>query len=141
VTERKPPGVRWESFVERQIRQAQERGEFEDLPSAGKPIADLNDQDEELWWVRRKLREEKVSYLPPSLALRKERDDALDRIAAAKSETVVREIVEELNTKILDANRKPLEGPPSSLMPLDVERVVRQWRDHASSPDRSGDPP
>ncbi len=31
MTERKPPGVTWESWVEEQIRKAQEQGAFDDL--------------------------------------------------------------------------------------------------------------
>ena len=42
----------FESPVEKQIREAQERGDFDDLPGAGKPLdlGDLNDPD---WWVKR----------------------------------------------------------------------------------------
>jgi hypothetical protein len=122
--------VSWESFVEKQIREAKERGEFDDLASSGKPIADLDGNHDEMWWVRKKMRRENISFLPPTLALRKERDDALDRIAHAKTETAVRHIVGDINAKILEANRKPTSGPPSNLMPLDVEVVVRQWKEH-----------
>jgi DnaJ family protein C protein 28 len=31
-------GLTWQSWVDRQIREAQERGEFEDLPGIGQPI-------------------------------------------------------------------------------------------------------
>ena len=44
---------RWESPVEKAIREAQERGEFDDLPGAGKPLKDLGDPDDPLWWLRR----------------------------------------------------------------------------------------
>jgi hypothetical protein len=134
VTERKPPGVSWESFVERQIRDAQDRGEFDNLPGTGQPIADLDGNHDEMWWIRQKLQREEISYLPPSLALRKDRDDALARIAGATSETVVRDIVADINSRIREANRKPMEGPPSSLMPLDVERVVREWKEQVAPP-------
>jgi len=43
MTERKPPGVSWESWFEEQIRQAQEGGAFENLPGAGKPLPDLEE--------------------------------------------------------------------------------------------------
>jgi len=43
MTERKPPGVSWESWFEEQIRQAQEEGAFENLPGAGKPLPDLEE--------------------------------------------------------------------------------------------------
>lgn len=35
---RKPPGKRWRDVIEEQIREAQERGDFDNLPGAGKPL-------------------------------------------------------------------------------------------------------
>ncbi len=52
-----------ESLVERQIREARERGEMDGLPGHGKPL-DLRDTSE-LWWVRRKLRDEGVDVYDP----------------------------------------------------------------------------
>ena len=52
MTERKPPGVGFETWVERQIREATERGEFDNLPGAGKPVADLDKPHDELWWIK-----------------------------------------------------------------------------------------
>lgn len=74
MTERKPPGVDFETWVERQIREAMERGEFDNLSGAGKPLP--AESYDELWWVKQTLRRENVSYLPPTLALRKEAEDA-----------------------------------------------------------------
>jgi hypothetical protein len=79
VTDRKPPGVNWETWIDRQIREGMERGDFDGLPGHGKPIADLDRPHDELWWVRDKLRREGVSYLPPTLALRKDLEDASRR--------------------------------------------------------------
>jgi hypothetical protein len=128
VTERKPPGESFESWVERRIREATERGEFDDLPGAGKPIADLDAPHDELWWVKQKLRREQLSYLPATIALRKEAEDALAAAALAGSEERVRRIVADINAKIVEGNRKAASGPPLNLMPFDVERVVRDWR-------------
>jgi hypothetical protein len=133
MTERKPPGVSWESFVERQIREAQDRGEFEDLGGARQPIQGLDDHDE-LWWVRQKLRRENVSSLPPALAVRRQRDDALDLVGRATTESAVRNIVAEVNAKIIEVNRNPMLGPPTTVMPLDVERVVREWKERRLPP-------
>ena len=66
MTDRKPAGVGFGTWVERQIREAAERGEFDNLPGAGKPIADLDKPHDELWWVKDKLRREQLSYLPPT---------------------------------------------------------------------------
>jgi DnaJ-like protein len=129
VTDRKPPGVGFGTWVERQIREATERGAFDDLPGAGKPIADLDEPHDELWWVRRKLRLEQLSYLPPTLALRKAAEDALLEASRARSEDQVRRIVADINARILEGNRKAASGPPLNLAPFDVERVLRTWRE------------
>jgi Domain of unknown function (DUF1992) len=134
MTERKPPGISFETWVERQIREATERGEFDNLAGAGKPIADLDKPHDELWWVKQKLRRENLSYLPPTIALRKEAEDALLAASQAGSEAQVRRIVADINRKILEGNRKAASGPPLNLMPFDVKRVVRTWRERRAPP-------
>ena len=129
MSARKPPGVGFETWVERQIREATERGEFDNLPGAGKPIPDLDEPHDELWWVKRKLRREHLAYLPPTIALRKEAEAALEAAANAATEGEVRRIVAAINRKIADGNRKAASGPPLNLTPFDVERVVRRWRE------------
>jgi Domain of unknown function (DUF1992) len=138
VTERKPPGVGFRTWVERQIREATERGEFDDLPGAGRPIPDLDKPHDELWWIRQKLRREHLTYLPATIALRKEAEDALAAAARAGSEAQVRRIVAEINEKILEGNRKAASGPPLNLAPFDVERVVGSWRERQAPSDRPG---
>ena len=129
MTERKPRDESFESWVERRIREARERGEFDNLAGAGKPIADLDQPYDALWWVKRKLRDERLTYLPPTLALRKEVEEALAAAARAGSEADVRRIVERINHKIREANRKAASGPPLNLMPFDVDRVLAAWRE------------
>jgi hypothetical protein len=133
MTERKPPGVGFETWVERQLREAAERGAFDDLPGAGKPIPDLDKPHDELWWVKQKLRRENFSYLPPTVALRKRAEEALEAAARAGSEDAVRRIVADINAKIIEGNRKAASGPPLNLAPFDVERVVGDWRDRRGS--------
>jgi hypothetical protein len=128
MTRRKPPGVHFESWIDRQIRHAAERGEFEDLPGSGAPLADLDKPYDEMWWVKRKLRSENLSYLPPSLALRKEAHEAIEGAARADTEAEVRERIAAINEKIRDAIRVGIRGPEFNLAPIDVERIVREWR-------------
>jgi hypothetical protein len=128
MTEEKPPKVTWESWVERQIRESMERGEFDNLPGMGEPIPELHHPYDELWWLRKKLRQEELSIEPPALTLRKELDDTRARIAAAASEADVRRLVAGINERIVHVNSHVTFGPPSDLVPLDVERVVAQWR-------------
>ncbi|HEV2871735.1 MAG TPA: DUF1992 domain-containing protein [Actinomycetota bacterium] len=129
MSERKPPGVGFETWVERQIQEATERGEFDNLPGAGKPIEDLDMPHDELWWVKQKLRREHFAYLPPTIALRKEAEEALEAASRAGSEAEVRRIVADINARIVAGNRKAASGPPLNLMPFDVEAVVGAWHE------------
>lgn len=90
MTERKPAGMPFETWVDRAIREADERGEFTDLPGAGKPIPGAGQPDDELWWVKAKLRREKLTFIPPSLALRKDVEEIHDRAAEQRGEADVR---------------------------------------------------
>jgi hypothetical protein len=129
MTERKPPGVPFESFVDKQIREAEERGAFAELPGVGKPLPSLNTPYDELWWIKGKMQREGLSMLPPTLILRKEAEDAVAAVAAARSERQVRRILSAVNEKIEAAIRRPPEGPPLNLKPFDIERAVADWRD------------
>ncbi|MFF8830734.1 DUF1992 domain-containing protein [Streptomyces sp. NPDC015131] len=127
MTERKPPGVDFESFVDKQIREAAERGDFRDLPGFGKPLADDSAPYDEMWWVRGKMHREGIApVLPPALALRKEAEDALEAVDRAASEAEVRRIVAAVNEKIAAAIRRPPPGPPLRLAPLDADELVRR---------------
>ncbi|MEU8108168.1 DUF1992 domain-containing protein [Nonomuraea muscovyensis] len=129
MTERKPLGTNFESWIDRQIREAEERGEFDDLPGKGKPLPDLDKPYDEMWWIKQKMRSEGLSMpLPPTLALRKEAEEALEEAARARSESGARRIVEEVNDRIREAIRTGLAGPPLNLVPYDVEKVVARWR-------------
>ncbi|MDZ7679038.1 MAG: DUF1992 domain-containing protein [Acidimicrobiales bacterium] len=127
MTERKPSGMTWETWIDRQIREAQERGEFDGLSTAGQPIPDLLAPRDEDWWHKKLLQREGVDTLPRTLQVRRQLDRALADIAAADDEGAVRDIVDTVNQAILEVNRKAASGPPSNLMPLDVERVVATW--------------
>lgn len=133
MTERKPVGVTVESWVERQIREATERGEFDDLPGAGRPIADLDRPYDDLWWAKQKMCREGLSYLPPALDLRKEAEDALAAVEVAGSEAEARRVLDTVNARIREAIRRPTSGPPVDLVPFDVDRVVAGWRARRSA--------
>ena len=128
MTERKPPGVTWESWIDVQIREAEARGEFDNLPGKGKPLPGIDQPRDELWWLREKLKREDIQFLPPTLQVRKDLDDTREKIRRATSEAEVRRLVAEINEQIREVNRTVVSGPPSTLMPLDVERTVDDWR-------------
>ncbi|MEU7013406.1 DUF1992 domain-containing protein [Streptomyces sp. NPDC046385] len=136
MTERKPPGVSFESFVDKQIREAAERGEFNRLKGFGKPLENDTAPYDELWWVKQKMHSEGASVLPPSLTLRKQAEDAAEAARAAVSETQLRRILDEINTKIAAALARPPAGPPLNLTLFDVEAMAEEWR--AGRAGRSG---
>jgi hypothetical protein len=129
MTERKPPGVSFETWIDRQIRQAQERGDFDELPGAGKPLPE-GDVDDDLWWVKGYLRREGLSgavMLPTSLRLRREIELLPGVVRELSSERVVRERVAELNHQIEEYRRAPTE-PYVPVRPVDADGVVARWR-------------
>ncbi len=127
------PGERWESPVERAIREAQERGEFDHLPGAGQPLGDLGSPDDPTWWVRRLARRERLDLtaaLPPAIALRKEAASYPESLADVGSEAAVREILEDYNRRVRRDRLRPAVGPlPPVLAPtVDVEEQLPRWR-------------
>ncbi|MET9060183.1 MULTISPECIES: DUF1992 domain-containing protein [Streptomyces] len=140
MTERKPPGVPFESWVDKQIRDAERRGEFDRLPGAGRPLPPGTDTTyDELWWIKRKMAREGLSVLPPTLALRKEAEDALAAAFAAPTERIVRKIITDVNVKLREMMYKPPPGPPLGMKPYDVEDVVRLWRERRADTRAQGD--
>lgn len=120
------------SWVDQQIRVAMERGDFDDLPGAGKPL-DLGSEHDPDWWIKRLVEREQITVLPPSVALRKEDaelDDRLDRVAF---EGDVRREVEDFNERVIKARYSLLEGPPLVTMPRDVEATVAAWRERRAA--------
>ncbi|MFD2474379.1 DnaJ family domain-containing protein [Amycolatopsis silviterrae] len=131
MTERKPPGVSFGTWVDRQIAAAESRGDFEDLPGAGKPLPPPTGRDAATDWAIRRAREgdlDVAAFLPPSLALPREIQDLPGKLAKVQSERKVREIVEDLNDRIRKAHALPQEGPVLRARPLDVDETVASWR-------------
>jgi hypothetical protein len=120
----------YESAIDRQIREAQERGDFDDLPGLGKPLPGNGQPLHDDWWLKDMVQRENVGGggLPTTLKLRKECEDVADLVATRKSEAQVRDYLADLNERIRKAMRGPVDGPPIVLKPLDVEQVVQEWR-------------
>jgi hypothetical protein len=76
--------------------------------------------------------------MAPSVALRKRVNDALEAASRAATEGEVRQLIDGVNESIREANRKGIRGPSLMLMPLDPDRVVREWRDQRSDRERNG---
>jgi hypothetical protein len=125
----------YESHIDRQIREAQERGEFDNLPGAGKPLSGIDGNYDENWWLKDLVRREDIhGGVPATLALRKEVEDLPETIVQKKTEWSVRKTVTELNERIPRARRGLIDGPPVFLATFDVEEIVQLWRDASAGP-------
>ncbi|WAC55356.1 DUF1992 domain-containing protein [Gordonia sp. SL306] len=125
-----PP--RYESRVEKMIREATERGEFDNLPGMGRPL-DLSDADDPDWWVKRKIRDENLdssALLPMPLQLRKEAQGFPESLREIADENAVREILTDFNRRVREAHLGSRAGLPTLITAhtVDVAELVRQWR-------------
>ncbi len=149
MTERKPAGLNFTSWIDQQIQEATERGAFDNLPGAGQPLPSRGGEDAAQAWLRDYLRREGVpaeDALPTPLKLRKERERLAETVQDLPSEQDVREVVKELNYRIAGWRRFP-HGPPIFVPLVDEEAMVSRWRDGqraaqpASAPERQARPP
>ena len=139
MTERKPSGMSFTSWIDQQISEAAERGAFDNLPGAGKPLPKRSDAEDEQAWLRGYLAREGVSaevLLPAPLRLRKEAARLAETVAALPSEQEVREAVAELNHRIKEWRRIPV-GPPIFVPLVDEDLMLSSWREarQAAVPD------
>lgn len=127
-------------IVETSIQQAIRRGDFDNLPGAGKPLPGLTGTHDPDWWIRRKIEREQLTGLgPPALLLRTEDaelDAKLDRLA---SESTVREHLESFNRRVIEARRQLQGGPPVITRTRDVEEEVARWRQRRDERIREAD--
>ncbi|NJP33934.1 DnaJ family domain-containing protein [Micromonospora thermarum] len=122
--------ARWEATVEAQIRAAQERGEFDNLPGAGKPIPGRDQPYDESWWIKSFLEREALPtdlLLPTPLQLRRRVEQVPDEVRDLPTEEAVRGFVGALNAQIVAWLRAPT-GPQVVVRPVNVDEVVRRWR-------------
>jgi hypothetical protein len=118
------------AVVETAIQQAIRRGDFDDLPGAGKPIPGLGEHHDPDWWIRRKIEREQLRGLgPAALTLRVENAELDDLLDGLSREADVHEAIEDFNRRVIEARRQLLGGPPVVTPTRDVEAEVAAWRE------------
>jgi hypothetical protein len=131
MTERKPQGMTFETWVEQQIRRAADEGAFEGLSLAGKPLPrrdrEKSSYEWALEWARRE-EGEVGAMLPTGLALRKEREELPALLARQTSEDAVRALVVAHVERVDRYYRQPVDGVWIPVGMPDVEEVVEEWR-------------
>ncbi|MDP9826892.1 DnaJ family domain-containing protein [Kineosporia succinea] len=132
MTEKKPAYMRHEDWVERQLREARERGAFDNLEGMGKPLrTDLATPFSAQQWARDWIEREGgdlAALLPPLLVLRKERAALHQTLPAFRTEKELRETVADFNHRLLDEYRRPMDGPLIAVGVIDADEIVAAWR-------------
>lgn len=132
MTERKPQGMSFTSWIDQQIQDAERRGVFADLPGAGKPL-DLKpsaDGDYGQAWVNDYARREGVppeEFLPTPLRLRREIEKLAEVVPDMRSEDEVREAISDLNRRIVEWRKFPV-GPAVYVRLVNKDEMLDLWR-------------
>jgi len=129
MTERKPANVGFETWIDAQISKARREGAFDHIEGRGKPLPDLKRHNDPDWWVKKLIKREKLdAILPDTLSLKRDVTHFLEGVANLKTEEQVRSQVLKLNKRISHINARPAQGPPSTVMVLDIDAVVMKWQ-------------
>jgi Domain of unknown function (DUF1992) len=131
MTDRKPQGMSFPTWIDQQIAEAEQRGVFDDLPGKGKPLdlkptgGDYGDA-----WVRDYARREGVQpdeFLPTPLRLRREIEKLTEVVGEFRSEGEIREVAGDINRRIVEWRRIPV-GPPVHVRLVNADDLVARWR-------------
>ncbi|MBO0983186.1 DUF1992 domain-containing protein [Rathayibacter sp. SD072] len=122
------------AFIETTIQQAIRRGDFDDLPGAGKPLEGLNGGHDPDWWIRRKIERENLTGIGPAAFLLRAEDRQLDeRLDRLHRESEVRAHLEEFNTRVVEARRQLLGGPPVVTPLRDIDVEIARWAERRTA--------
>jgi hypothetical protein len=133
MTERKPPQMKFTTWIDQQVADAERRGVFDGLPGAGKPLnirPGAADGDYGQAWLRDYARREGVpaeEMLPTPLRLRREVERLAETAGEFRSEAEVREAAADLNRRIVEWRRIPV-GPPVHVRLVNADDMVARWR-------------
>jgi hypothetical protein len=118
--------ARWVDTV---VDQAVRRGEFDDLPLAGKPIPGLTGSYDPDWWLKGLVEREQITGVLPAAQLREEHRRMEETLDREFSEEGVRRVLGDFNARVIDARRQLTGGPPVVTPVRDVDEEVRRWRE------------
>jgi hypothetical protein len=115
-------------WVDLQVQKAMERGEFDNLPGAGKPLK-LPDKYDPDWWIKKLIEREQITGVAPAaILLRKEDAELEEQLDDQFSERDVRRVLEDFNRRVVEARRQLTGGPPVVTPTRDVDAEVEAWR-------------
>ena len=119
-------------IVEQRIKEAQERGEFENLPGHGKPL-DLEDDShvpEDLRIAYKILKN--ADCLPPELQEKKEIRQMEDLLASLPDEKERYKLIKKINFRIMKLNMVGKKSPLLEEKQLYYRKVIDKSKDRGS---------
>ncbi|AXL13350.1 DUF1992 domain-containing protein [Microbacterium foliorum] len=132
------------AFIETAIQVAIRRGDFDDLPGAGKPLEGLGTHHDPDWWIRRKIETENLTGLgPPAILLRTEDRELDAQLDLLGRESDVRDVLVDFNRRVVEARRQLQGGPPVVTSTRDIDAEVTAWRERRAArlAARAAEPP
>jgi hypothetical protein len=123
-----PPMTPREQRIEGAVEEAIARGDFDDLPGAGKPL-DLPDTHDPDWWIKQRIEDDDVdrdALLPPVMLLRKEYERLDETLVELLDEDAVRAYAEDYSSRVM---RDRLISPNNQqlALTLDPDDAVARW--------------
>jgi hypothetical protein len=123
-----PPMTPREQRIEGAVEEAIARGDFDDLPGAGKPL-DLPDTHDPDWWIKQRIADDDVdrdALLPPVMLLRKEYERLDETLVELLDEDAVRAYAEDYSSRVM---RDRLVSPQNQqiALTLDADDAVARW--------------
>lgn len=125
--------MKFRTWIDQQVSDAERRGVFDNLPGAGKPLnlkPGAVDGDYGAAWARDYARREGVpveDMLPTPLRLRREIERLAETAGEFRTEAEVREAAAELNRRIVEWRRIPI-GPPIHVGLVNPDNLAARWR-------------
>ncbi len=127
MSQRKPHSESWESWSDRLIREAEARGDFDNLPGAGQPLPGYGEPYREDWWLQSLVRREKLEVLPATLSLKREIEQLRELLPEISSERELRRRLALLAERLREANLSARGSVGGGLSGVDIESFVEAW--------------
>lgn len=116
-----------EPWLESLLKKALDEGDVTRLEGHGKPLAGLDGAYDPDWWLKDRLRREKLTSMPRELELKAKVDAEKAALLAVASEAEVRRRLASVNDEIGHFNAHRVFGPTGTLGPVDVEAFLELW--------------
>jgi hypothetical protein len=121
-----------EPWLESLLKKALAEGDLRNLEGHGKPLASLDGNYDPDWWLKDKMKREKLTGMPREFELRRKVEAEKQALLEVKDEAEVRHRLAAVNSEIAHFNAHYVFGPTGTLGLVDVEAFLASWRQGGS---------